>query len=45
MDVEWARALCDQCKAAGIPFFMKQLGMKRPIPRDLLIRQFPAVSS
>ena len=26
MDVRWARALRDQCGAAGIPFFMKQLG-------------------
>jgi protein gp37 len=44
MDVRWARALRDQCAAAGIPFFMKQMGRKRPIPPDLLIRQFPAVA-
>ena len=25
-DVAWARSLRDQCKAAGVPFFMKQLG-------------------
>ena len=24
--VEWARSLRDQCKAAGVPFFLKQLG-------------------
>ena len=45
MDERWAEALRDQCAAAGIPFFMKQLGMKRLIPPDLLIRQFPAVGS
>ena len=45
MDARWARALRDQCAAAGIPFFMKQMGRKRPIPPDLLIRQFPAVGS
>ena len=44
MDERWAEALRDQGAAAGIPFFMKQLGMKRVIPPDLLIRQFPAVA-
>jgi protein gp37 len=43
MDVRWARALRDQCAPAGIAFYMKQLGRKRPIPPDLLIRQFPAI--
>lgn len=43
MDERWAEALRDQCAAASIPFFMKQLGMKRLIPPNLLIRQFPAV--
>lgn len=27
-DLAWARALRDQCRAAGVPFFMKQLGTK-----------------
>lgn len=27
MKLEWARSLRDQCKAAGVPFFMKQLTM------------------
>jgi protein gp37 len=44
MDIEWARALRDQCAAAHLPFFMKQMSGKLPIPRDLLIRQFPAVA-
>ncbi len=25
-DVDWARSLRDQCSAAGVPFFMKQMG-------------------
>ena len=37
-DLAWARSLRDQCKEAGVPFFMKQLG-RRPeetvtAPRD-----------
>lgn len=42
MDPEWARSLRDQCKAAGVPFFMKQMSKKAPIPEDLLIREFPS---
>jgi hypothetical protein len=37
--------LRDQCRAAGVPFFMKGMSHDRPIPPDLLIRQFPAVRS
>lgn len=44
----WARDLRDQCKDAGIAFFMKQLGgwpNKRDkmsdFPKDLQIREFP----
>ena len=39
MDLQWARDLRDQCKAAGVCFFMKQLDKKQPIPQDLMIRQ------
>lgn len=48
MDIEWARSLRDQCAAAGVAFWMKQLGghpNKRhnleDLPEDLRIRQFP----
>ncbi len=41
MDPEWARDLRDQCAAAGVPFFMKQMTGKKPIPADLMVRQFP----
>lgn len=27
----WARSIRDQCRAAGVPFFMKQLGEWRPL--------------
>jgi protein gp37 len=42
MSAEWARSLRDQCKAAGVAFFMKQMSKKAPIPDDLLVREFPA---
>jgi protein gp37 len=49
MEVEWARYLRDQCSAAGIPFFLKQMGGVRDkrgnledFPEDLRIRQFPS---
>jgi protein gp37 len=41
MDPAWARALRDQCCARGIRFFMKQMTGKKPIPADLLVREFP----
>lgn len=41
-----ARSLRDQCKAAGVAFFMKQMAGARksampPIPDDLMVREFP----
>jgi protein gp37 len=41
MDVAWAQALRDQCRAAGIPFFMKQRAKLKPIPPDLWLQQVP----
>jgi protein gp37 len=45
MHPKWARSLRDQCNAAGVPFFMKQMGgVKKPFPEitdDLFVRQFP----
>lgn len=40
-DPEWARAIRDYCRASGIPFFMKQIDKKIPIPADLMIREYP----
>ena len=41
MDHDWARSLRDQCSIAQVPFFMKQVAGKRPIPADLMVRQWP----
>ncbi|MDF1720546.1 MAG: phage Gp37/Gp68 family protein [Minwuia sp.] len=50
MHPDWARSLRDQCAAAGVPFFMKQMSAvtldgakadKTAIPDDLLIREVP----
>jgi protein gp37 len=30
MEIDWARAIRDQCSAAGIPFFFKQVGGRTP---------------
>lgn len=38
---DWARSIRDQCKAAGVPFFFKQMDKVQPIPDDLMIRNFP----
>jgi protein gp37 len=42
MDPDWARDLRDQCASFKVAFFMKQMTGKKPIPDDLLIRQFPS---
>lgn len=41
MDPDWARSIRDQCRKAGVPFFMKQMAGKKPIPKDLQIREWP----
>ena len=41
MDLAWARSLRDQCAAAEVSFFMKQIDKVQPIPDDLLVREFP----
>jgi protein gp37 len=45
VDPAWMRSLRDQCQAAGVAFFAKQMsGLKQhmpPLPDDLQIRQFP----
>lgn len=38
---DWYRATYTDCKHTGTAFFMKQLAHLRPIPDDLMIRQFP----
>jgi protein gp37 len=41
MSPAWARAVKDQAVGAGLPFFMKQMSGRRPIPWDLNMQQFP----
>jgi hypothetical protein len=41
MKADWARAVRDQCRAADIPFFMRNMHTGADVPRDLRIRQFP----
>ncbi len=43
MNPEWARDLRDECAERSIPFFFKQMTGKKPIPDDLLVRQFPSI--
>jgi protein gp37 len=45
MKTAWARALRDQCEAAGIPFFFKGMHTGGYIPPDLThLREFPTVT-
>lgn len=37
----WAEMALTQCANRGIAFFMKQMTGKKPIPADLLVRQWP----
>lgn len=39
--LEWAYMMRAQCKAAGIPYFFKQIDKVKQIPPDLYVRQFP----
>jgi protein gp37 len=47
-DWDWIRRIRDNCKAAGVAFFVKQLtaeGIKIPFaswPEDLRVREWPA---
>jgi len=42
MDSDWARGIRDQCKQAGIPFFMKKMSNKESVPEDLMVREYPS---
>lgn len=41
MDPRWARNILRQCKNARVPFFFKKMTNNDPIPKDLLVRQYP----
>lgn len=40
-NIEWAYDIQQQCKSENIPYFFKQIDKVKPIPDDLMIRQFP----
>ena len=42
MDADWARYVRDQCAAARVPYFFKQMSKKSAIPADLRVREYPA---
>lgn len=41
-DPDWQRSILRQCRAQGVAFFGKQWDKVRPLPADLLVREFPA---
>jgi protein gp37 len=43
MEADWARAIRDQCRAAGIPFFMRAMHSGAYVPPDLHITEFPSL--
>ena len=43
MEADWARAVRDQCRPAGIAFFMRAMHSGAYVPPDLWIREFPSV--
>lgn len=45
MEPQWARDLLAGAQRFGRAFFMKQMTGKRPIPDDLMVRQFPSAVS
>ncbi len=45
IDLDWARNIRGQCKQARVPFFMKQVDKIKPIPKDLMIREYPNVTN
>lgn len=40
-DPDWQRSILRQCRAQGVAFFGKQWDKVRPLPDDLMIREFP----
>ncbi|WP_317897166.1 DUF5131 family protein [Aurantibacillus circumpalustris] len=45
IDPQWAREIRDSCFTSNVPFFMKQMDKKIPIPDDLMIREFPQTNN
>jgi protein gp37 len=50
MDLSWAKAIRDQCRLAGVPFFFKQVGGRTPKANGRLLdgrtwSQYPKVQA
>lgn len=45
IQLDWMRSIRDQCKAAGVAYFAKQIDKVQAIPNDLMIREFPNAAS
>lgn len=43
-DPNWFRSLRDQCASAGVPFHLKQMTRRGPVPADLEIQRRPDVA-
>jgi protein gp37 len=41
MHESWAQDVRYDCGVVGLPFFMKQMAGKKPIPHELMVREFP----
>jgi len=41
MPQAWAENIMEQCDDAAVAFFMKQMAGKKPVPSELMVRQFP----
>lgn len=51
-NLKWFRSLRDQCRAAGVPFFLKQIAVNGKVshnptewPADLCVREYPRVDA
>lgn len=40
-DISWAYKMKEICQFYGVPYFFKQIDKVQPIPKDLLIQEFP----
>jgi protein gp37 len=42
MPWEWAADISGDCALRGVAFFMKQMAGKKPIPPEMMVREFPS---
>jgi protein gp37 len=44
MSRDWVESIRGDCQAMGAAFFFKQMAGKKPIPADLMVREFPVAA-